>query len=49
MGQLEESNLSQLKEADELRSNIRELESARQESRRETQQLHSQVLINLFK
>ena len=45
MAQLEESNLSQLKEADELRSNIRELESARQESRREIQQLHSQVFI----
>ena len=43
-GQLEESNLSQMKEADELRSNIRELEAARQESRREIQQLHNQVI-----
>ena len=42
-GQLEESNLSQMKETDELRSNIRELEAARQESRREIQQLHNQV------
>lgn len=42
--QLEESNLSQMKEADELRSNIRELEATRQESRREIQQLHNQVI-----
>lgn len=43
MAQLEESNLSQMKEADELRSNIRELEASRQEARREIQQLHNQV------
>ena len=45
MAQLEESNLQQMKESDELRSNIRELETARQEARREIQQLHNQVRI----
>ena len=44
MAQLEESNLSQLKEGDELRANVRELENTRQEARREIQQLHNQVI-----
>ena len=44
MAQLEESNLNQLKEGDELRANIRELENTRQEARREIQQLHNQVV-----
>lgn len=46
LAQLEESSLSQLKETDELRSNIRELESARQEVRRDNQQLQNQVLLS---
>lgn len=44
MAQLEESNLNQLKEGDELRANLRELENTRQEARREIQQLHNQVV-----
>lgn len=48
LAQLEESNLSQMKEADELRSNIRELEAARQEARRDNQQLQNQVYNIVF-
>lgn len=50
LAQLEESNLSQMRESDELRSNIRELETARQEARRDNQQLQNQVcfLTELF-
>ena len=43
IAQLEEVKNTQQKEGEELRNNLRELEKARQEARRELQQLHNQV------
>ena len=43
ISQLEEAQLEHMRDADELRSNIREIENARQEARKELQQLHNQV------
>ena len=39
----EEKTSVQQKEAEEMRGNLREVEKARQEARREIQQLHNQV------
>ncbi len=46
---LEEARNVQQKEGEDLRANLRELEKARQEARREIQQLNNQVGFLIFK
>ncbi len=46
---LEEARNVQQKEGEDLRANLRELEKARQEARREIQQLNNQVSFLMFK
>ena len=48
IGSLEETKAALQKEAGELRASLREVEKARLEARRELQQLHNQVTMNML-